>query len=391
MKFSLPRNEFQQLLQTVVSAVPAKSTLPILSNLLITAADGKLTLVATDLDTSIRTTGDAKVGAAGSITIPAKKLADIVRELPNEEIKCSVTGTRVKIECGHGNYSIVGLEAEEYPQLPASDGDRKIVVPTDVLEKGFRRTSYSVSSDETRQMLCGILLQVTEGEVVMVATDGHRLACSRFKGNYKFQESAAPADKSASDKSAAEKAAAGSGRDMIIPPKALQQVVRLAAGTVNVGLTVSKNYATFDLGNTTVYSRLIDGNFPNYEMVIPKTNPKEISIGREEFIAAVRRVSVLADSVTHQIKVSVRPERIELSVNTADVGEGSEQVPVTYSGDRLDIGYNANYLLDILRSIDTKSVLLKLNTAVTAGIIEPEAMAEGESLLCLIMPLRLPD
>jgi DNA polymerase-3 subunit beta len=126
-------------------------------------------------------------------------------------------------------------------------------------------------------------------------------------------------------------------------------------------------------------------------MVIPKTNPKEISIGREDLIAAVRRVSVLADSVTHQIKVSVRPERIELSVNTADVGEGSEQVPVTYSGDRLDIGYNANYLLDILRSIDTKSVLLKLNTAVTAGIIEPEAMAEGESLLCLIMPLRLPD
>lgn len=380
MKFSLPRNEFQQLLQTVVSAVPAKSTLPILSNLLITAADGKLTLVATDLDTSIRTTGDAKVTAAGSLTIPAKKLADIVRELPNEEIKCSVTGTRVKIECGHGSYSIVGLEAEEYPQLPASDGDRKIVVPTDVLEKGFRRTSYSVSSDETRQMLCGILLQVTEGEVVMVATDGHRLACGRFKGSYKFQEGAgkAPADKSA-------------GRDMIIPPKALQQVVRLAAGTVNVGLTVSKNYATFDLGNTTVYSRLIDGNFPNYEMVIPKTNPKQISIGREELIAAVRRVSVLADSVTHQIKVSVRPERIELSVNTADVGEGSEQVPVAYTGDPLDIGYNANYLLDILRSIDAKSVLLKLNTAVTAGIIEPEGMAEGESLLCLIMPLRLPD
>lgn len=386
MKFSLPRNEFQQLLQTVVSAVPAKSTLPILSNLLITAADGKLTLVATDLDTSIRTTGDANVAAGGSITIPAKKLADIVRELPNEEIKCSVTGTRVKIECGHGNYSIVGLEAEEYPQLPASDGDRKIVVPTDVLEKGFRRTSYSVSSDETRQMLCGVLLQVTEGEVVMVATDGHRLACSRFKGSYKFQEASAPDKAVASDTPTA-----GTGRDMIIPPKALQQVVRLAAGTVNVGLTVSRNYATFDLGNTTVYSRLIDGNFPNYEMVIPKTNPKEISIGREELIAAVRRVSVLADSVTHQIKVSVRPERIELSVNTADVGEGSEQVPVTYSGDRLDIGYNANYLLDILRSIDTKSVLLKLNTAVTAGIIEPEAMAEGESLLCLIMPLRLPD
>lgn len=368
MKFSLPRSEFQQHLQTVVSAVPAKSTLPILSNLLISAADGKLTLIATDLDTSIRTTGDAKVTSAGSITIPARKLADIVRELPNDEIKCSVSGTRVKLECGHGTFSIVGLEAEEYPQLPTTDDERKIIMPTDVLEKGFRRTSYSVSSDETRQMLCGVMVQVLAGEIVFVATDGHRLACARFKGDYEAL-----------------------GRDMIIPPKALQQVVRLAAGTVNIGLRLSRNYATFDLGNTTVYSRLIDGNFPNYEMVIPKNNPKLVSVDREELISATRRVSVLADSVTHQIKLSVRPERLELSVYTADVGEGTEQVPISYSDEGLDIGYNSNYLLEILRSIDTKTVQLKLNTAVTAGIVEPEGMAEGEGLLCLIMPLRLPD
>lgn len=368
MKFSLPRNDFQQLLQTVISAVPTKSTLPILSNVLIEAVDGKLTLVATDLDTSIRTTGPAEVATAGSITVPAKKLADIVRELPADEIRCSVSGTRVRIECRSGVFSIVGLEAEEYPQLPVMDGEKKIAVPTYVLEQGVRRTAYAVSNDETRQMLTGVLIQVGKGTVTLVATDGHRLARAQFKGDYAALE-----------------------KDMILPPKALHQVVRLGAGTVTIGLIVSKNYAIFDLGATTVYSRLIDGSFPNYEQVIPKNNPKQVSVSREELIAGVRRVAVLADMVTRQIKLSLRPERLELSVSTADIGEGTEEVAVGYSGDPLDIGYNATYLLDILNAIDTPRVSIHLNTAITAGILRPEEPKEGEDLLCLVMPLRLPD
>lgn len=368
MKFSLPRNEFQGLLQTVVSAVPGKSTLPILSNVLIQAADGKLTLVATDLDISIRTTGEARVSTAGSITVPAKKLADIVRELPNDEIRCAVSGTRVKLECGSGSYSIVGLDAEEFPQLPATDGAKPATVATEALEKGVRRTAYAVSSDETRQMLTGVLIQIADGKLAMVATDGHRLARTQFTGDYPSLD-----------------------RDIIMPPKALHQVVRLAAGTVSVGLTISKNFAIFDLGATTVYSRLIDGAFPNYEQVIPKNNPKQVAINREGLIAAIRRVAVLADSSTHQIKLSLRPERLELSVNTADIGEGQEQLAVGYTGDRLDVGYNANYLLDILRSVDTAEVSLHLNTAVTAGILKPEGLPDNEDLLCLVMPLRLPD
>lgn len=368
MKFSLPRNEFQALLQTVVSVVPSKSTLPILSNVLIEAADGKLTLVATDLDISVRTTGEAKVSTAGSITLPARKVADIVRELPNDEIRCAVSGTRVKLECGSGSYSIVGLDAEEFPQLPATDGEKTVTIATDALEKGVRRTAYAVSADETRQMLTGVLLQIGGGKLAMVATDGHRLARTVFTGEYPALD-----------------------RDIIVPPKALHHVVRLAAGTVSLGLTISKNFAIFDLGTTTVYSRLIDGTFPNYEQVIPKTNPKQVAIGREGLIAAIRRVAVLSDSSTHQIKLSVRPERLELSVSTADVGEGLEELPVVYAGERLDVGYNANYLLDILRSVDTADVSMHLNTAVTAGILKPEGLPENEDLLCLVMPLRLPD
>src|SRR5262249_45679701 len=157
------------------------------------------------------TFGKATVTTAGSITLPAKKLADIVRELPNDEIRCTVTGTRVKIECRNGSFSIVGLEAEEYPQLPAADADKKISVPTDVLEKGVRRAAYAVSTDETRQMLTGVLLSIGDGHLTMVATDGHRLARGRFKGEYPAVD-----------------------KDMIVPPKALHQVVRLASGTVTV-------------------------------------------------------------------------------------------------------------------------------------------------------------
>lgn len=368
MKFSLPRNEFQALLQTVVSVVPSRSTLPILSNVLLQAADGRLTLVATDLDISIRTSGDAKVTTAGSITIPAKKLADIVRELPNDEIRCTVSGTRVKLECGTGSFTIVGLDAEEYPQLPVVDGEKKHTIPTESLEKAVRRSAYAVSSDEVRQVLTGVLIQIGGGRLTMVATDGHRLARATFPG----------------DAGAAE-------RDVVMPPKALNQVVRLAAGTVSVGITISKSFAVFDLGSTTVYSRLIDGSFPNYEQVIPKTNPRQFTVGRDELIAGIRRVAVLADSSTHQIKMSVRPERLELAVNTADIGEGLEQIPVNYDGERLDIGYNASYLLELLRSVDTVNVTVHLNNATSAGIFKPEGLPEGEDLLCLVMPLRLPD
>jgi DNA polymerase-3 subunit beta len=368
MKFSLPRNEFQALLQTVVSAVPSKSTLPILSNVLLQAADGRLTLVATDLDISIRTSGDATVATAGSMTLPAKKLADIVRELPNDEVRCSVSGSRVKLECGSGSFTIVGLDAEEFPQLPSTDGEKKVTMPTEALEKGVRRSSYAVSTDEVRQVLTGVLLQVGGGRLAMVSTDGHRLARAQFTGDYATED-----------------------KSIIVPPKALNQVVRLAAGTVSIGVTISKNVAVFDLGTTTVYTRLIDGSFPNYEQVIPKSNPKQFSVGREELIAAVRRVAVLADSQTHQIKMSVRPERLELSVNTADIGEGQEQIPIQYTGDRLDIGYNAAYLLELLRSVDVKNVTVHLNNATSAGIFRPEGLPDGEELLCLVMPLRLPD
>ncbi len=369
MKFSISKGALQELLQVVVSAVPAKSTLPILSNILVEADKEGLTFIATDLDISIRTRGEAEVDEPGSVTVPAKRIGEIVRELPNADVKVAVKNSKVKLACGNGSYTLLGMDPEDFPQLPQVDADKMVSLPTDVLERSVRRTTYAVSNDETRQMLTGALLQFKAGELRMVGTDGHRLAKSSFKGEFKGLE----------------------GRDLIIPPKALSQVVRLASGQDTVNLAVSKNFAVFELGPTTIYSRLIDGNFPNYEQVIPKDNPKKFRLKRDEFIAALRRVAVLSDTVTRQIKLSLKAERVELSVSTADIGEAQEALSVEYGGDELAVGYNAIYLLDALKTMDTEEVLVQLNTPTSPGVLTPAEQDKNEDLLCLVMPLRLPD
>ena len=369
MKFSISKGGLQELLQIVLSAVPAKSTLPILSNVLIQADEEGLTLVTTDLDTSIRTRGEAQVAEKGMITVPAKRIGEIVRELPDCDVQIAVKNARVKLSCGKGSYTLLGLDAEDFPQLPQVDAEKRVVVPTAVLEKGVRRTVYAVSTDETRQMLTGALLQFAAGELRMVGTDGHRLAKAAFQGDFKSLN----------------------GRDLIIPPKALNQVVRLASGAETISLAVSKNFAVFDMGPTIIYSRLIDGSFPKYEQVIPRDNPKKFRVARSEFIAALRRLSILSDTVTRQIKLSLKPGQVELSVSTADVGEGQETLAVEYEGDELAVGYNAAYLLDALKTMDSPEVLVQLDTPTSPGVLAPVTQEKDEDLLCLVMPLRLPE
>ncbi|NNF06763.1 MAG: DNA polymerase III subunit beta [Candidatus Eisenbacteria bacterium] len=370
MKFSISQAALQDLLQVVVSAVPTKSTLPILSNILVEADREGLTMVSTDLDLSIKTRGEAQVDREGSITIPAKRIGEIVRELkPDTEIKVSVSGTKVKMNYGHGSSTIIGLDPEDFPQLPQIDAEKMVSLPTDVFERAVKRSAYAVSSDETRQMLTGVLFQLQGNMLNLVSTDGHRLAKAAFQGDFKGLE----------------------GRDLIIPPKALNQVVRLASGNPKVNLTVSRNFAVFEVGTTTVFSRLIDGNFPNYEQVIPKENPHRFHLDKEEFMGAIRRVSVLSDHVTRQIKLALKPERVELSVSTADVGEGQEALPVDYTGSEIAVGYNASYLLEALRTIPSNKIEMRLNTPTSPGILVPAEQEKEEDLLCLVMPLRLPD
>ena len=376
MKFSIAQTEFLNALQVVSSAVPNRTTLPVLSNILLEAAEDRIEVRATDLDLAIATRAKASVRDAGTLTVPAKKLFELVRKLPKEELKVDAKDLTLNVESKSGRYKFLCIRPEEFPAIPTVTPDVEFSLEANLLERLIRRTIYSVSTDETRPALNGSLFQVRDGELRVVATDGHRLAKASWKPGGVLP--AAPKG------------------DLIVPLKAMNQLLRLipgASGPIQIG--ISKNHARFTIGNTTLTTKLIEGPFPNYEQVLPKQNNKHLRVRTEDFAQALERVSVFSDSLTRQVKLSLRPNRLTLIVQTPDQGEATEELEAQYGSEDLDIGYNATYLLDILRTLGCEEVDIRLNTPVTAGLIAPTAPAEGkgsstqEDLLCLVMPLRL--
>ena len=375
MKFSIAQTEFLEALQVVSSAVPSRTTLPVLSNILLEASEDKIEMRATDLDFAISTRAKASVKDAGTLTVPAKKLFELVRKLPREELKIEAKDLTLNVGSKSGRYKFLCIRPEEFPAVPTVEADVEIALEPDLLERLIRRTIYSVSTDETRPALNGSLFQIRDGELRVVATDGHRLSKASCK----------PAG-------GIETPPKG---DVIVPLKALNQVLRLlpgATGPIRIG--ISKNHARFAMGETTLTTKLIEGPFPNYEQVLPKQNNKHLRVKREDFAQALERVSVFSDSLTRQVRLSLRPNRMTLIVQTPDQGDATEELDAQYGSDDLDIGYNAAYLLDILRTIDSEDVDIRLNTPVTAGLLAPTAPtdkvnASKEDLLCLVMPLRL--
>ncbi|HEU4339340.1 MAG TPA: DNA polymerase III subunit beta [Planctomycetota bacterium] len=375
MKFSVAQTELLQALHLISSAVPSRTTLPVLSNILVEAGDGALQLTATDLDLSISTKATAEVKADGSLTVPARKLFDLVKKLPKEELKLEAKDLALNVVSKTGRFKFLCIRPEEFPARPTVAPDVHVTVDAKAFERLVRRTVYAVSTDETRPALNGALFQMAEGEIRLVATDGHRLAKATLKHP------------------AATKGALKG--DVILPLKALNHLARLLpeAGD-NVGVELSKTHARFVLGNTTLTTKLIEGPFPNYEQVLPKNNTKHLAVSRDALSSALDRVSVFSDSLTKQVKFSISKNRLRLVVQTPDQGEATEDLDVKYDADDLDIGYNAVYLLDILKTMDAEEVLVQLNTPVTAGLLVPAPSGESkapavESLLCLVMPLRL--
>lgn len=374
MKFTIAQSEFLDALQVVSSAVPNRTTLPVLSNILLEASEGRIEMRATDLDLAISTTARANVKETGTLTVPAKKLFELVRKLPKEELKLEAKDLTLNVGSKSGRYKFLCIRPEEFPATPSVEADVEISLDPDLLERLIRRTIYSVSTDETRPALNGALFQIRDGELRVVATDGHRLS-------------------KASCKPAGGIPTPPKG-DVIVPLKALTQVQRLlalASGPVKIGL--SKNHARFVIGDTALTTKLIEGPFPNYEQVLPKQNNKHLTLKREDLAQALERVSVFSDNLTRQVKLSLRPNRVTLVVQTPDQGEATEELEARYDSEDLDIGYNAAYLLDILRTIDSEEVDIRLNTPVTAGLLAPAQTDKGasskEDILCLVMPLRL--
>lgn len=376
MKFSVAQTELAQALSLISSAVPSRTTLPVLSNILVEATSEGLQLTATDLDLSITTRAIADVKAEAALTVPAKKLLELVRKLPREELKLEAKDLTLNVGSKTGRFKFLCIRPEEFPARTAVSPDSTLTIDAKQFERMIKRTIYSVSTDETRPALNGALLQIVEGEIRLVATDGHRLARATLK-----------------HPGAIKGAVKG---DVIVPLKALNHLQRLIMeGAEPVHVELSRNHARFTIGKTSLTTKLIEGPFPNYEQVLPKNNTKLLHVKRDELAAALDRVSVFSDSLTRQVKFSIARDKLRLVVQTPDQGEATEELDVRYDAEDLDIGYNAGYLLDILRTIDSEEVTVQLNTPVTAGLIVPTVPADAkatpplEGLLCLVMPLRL--
>jgi DNA polymerase-3 subunit beta len=370
MKFTISREKLQEGLQAVTAAVPAKTTLPVLANLLVETTDRGIRFSATDLDIAVSTEVSADVETPGAITIPAKKLSEIARELPPSPVRVSASGEqRVTIECGRSKFKLLGLPRDEFPTFPVVRFNDSWRVKSGELQKLISHVAFAVSTEESRPILNGVLWELREERMRMVATNGHRLA----KMELPVEASSAPPG------------------DLIVPPKALEQIRRLFPAEEELEIARGDNHLGFRSPFTQVFTRLVEGPYPNYEQVIPKDNDRYALADKAALTSALKRMSVIASDQTHRIKLSFNTGMLKFSVTTPDLGEASDELPINYTGDQLDIGFNATYLLEILRFMPTEQVRLTFKAPERAATIEPEGWDDPAKYLCLVMPLRLMD
>lgn len=371
MEFTVAQKDLAGTLQSVIGVVPQRSTLPILSYVLVEVEDGFLAIAATDLEVSILSKVGVNVSEPGGVTVPGKKFAEVIRELPDIPLRVRVDGEMVTISSELGIYRMMGLPKDEFPRLPEDIVGDHVEVEGSRFKRMTEKTVFAASKDETRPALNGLLWQIRPEEMRMVATDGHRLAkiVSYLEGR------------------------PGLEREAIIPSKAVAFLNRLVSGATDLRwITVGENHIVFDLGNTVLFSRLIEGPFPPYEEVIPQNNEKRLIVDKELLSSSLRRVSILSDSVTHQVRFSLQVGKIKLSAMDQEIGgEAEEEIAADYRGEEMDIGYNASYVLEILRQMDGDQVIFDLGFPLRAGIVHPAQQAEGEDYFCLIMPIRLSD
>lgn len=370
MRFTISREKLQEGLAAVAASIPAKTTLPVLSNILVETTDKGIRLSGTDLDIAVSTEVVADVETMGAITIPAKKLSEIARELPPSPVKIAAAGEqRITLDCGRSHFKILGLPRDEFPSFPVVRFDDSWRIRSGELQKLIAHTSFAVSTEESRPILNGVLWELKADSMRMVATNGHRLA----KMEVPIKLTGAPA------------------ADLIVPPKALEQIRRLFPADEELEIARGDNHLGFRSPFTSVFTRLIEGPYPNYDQVIPKDNDRIVIADKIALTSALKRMSVIASDQTHRIRLSFNSGMLRFSVQTPDLGEATDELAVRYTGDQLDIGFNASYLLEILRYIPTEEVKLTFKAPERAATVEPEGWTDQATYLCLVMPLRLVD
>lgn len=370
IEFTAKKFDLVRELTLTQGVVEKKATIPILQNVLLEATADRLSIVATDLEIAIKTSCESKLKSAGAITVPAKRFFEIVRALPDAEVKVKAQENNwVTVTCQKSNFKLVGTGTENYPALPELK-HALVSIPARMLAMMINRTIFAISAEESRYTLSGALLLLKPNSMAMVSTDGHRLA--HIEQEHEF---------------------AGINAEVraLIPRKAMGELGKLlseADEKANVEMGKDENHLFFKLGGRLLISRMLTGQFPNYEAVLPRDNERKVSMGREDILAALRRVTLLSDERSHAVKMNIGDHKLQVSSSNAEYGEAQDELEVDYAGDALEVGFNSQYLTDFLAVISEDKVSFEFKDEQSAGLLRPIS-EDGVNYRYVVMPMRI--
>jgi DNA polymerase-3 subunit beta len=364
MDVLIDRDAFLKGLQMVHNIVEPRQTLPILANVMLETESEAIRLTATDLEVGARVSIPAKVAKGGTITVSARKLSEIVRELPAAGLSLKVgDNAAVSLRCGGASYRMVGLGSDDFPAVVPAAPPAWLTVEAKMLREMLAQTTFAISHDESRFALNGVLFVLHPKELRLVATDGHRLAiATRSVGE------------------------GLSGATGIVPRKAVVEIARVLGASEDVQLAITENQFVLQMPNFVMTARLIEGQFPNYEAVVPRAHPNKLVIPRGALMSALRRVSVMAEERNKPVKLLLRPGALVLSAASHDLGEAEESLAIQYSGEEVTIGFNSRYVLEALAPIEKDEILFEFKDGLSPGVVKS---VEEEGYCCVIMPMRI--
>ena len=368
MKITISRQDLMDTVNKVKAVVSAKSALPILSHILIETGPSQIRLAATDLKTTIETTVDCTVEKQGAVTVSAQRISSMLAEMPNEDITLHLTDNNIiDIRCGKIQSKLFSLAAEEFPPVRGFDGIDSFTIQESILKRLLEKCSFAICTDQARYNLTGMLLELMRGKLTVVATDGRRMSLAAEVENIPMEVEA----------------------KCIVPSKAVHELERLLGGDSLAQVMLDESHAAFSFGRTRVVTSIIEGNFPNYEMVVPKKHDKEAVLETAKFTEAMRRTRTMTNDKFNSVRVGLSEGWMTLKVVTPEVGEYQEELPAEYVGENIEIAFNPDFVLDVLKHCNSEKVCLLLKDAQSPGVLKPYSDAPIDTYVNVVMPIRI--
>jgi len=368
MKVTITKADLLSAVNKVKTIVSAKSALPILSHILFETGNSSIRLSATDLKVSIEATVDCTVDKEGSLTVSSQRISSILAELPEADITLELEDSNVvRLECEKIHTKLYSMSPEEFPPIRDFEGVEPLVLRQNLLASIFKSTSFAICTDQARYNLTGLLIEIKNGVLTAVATDGRRMSL--------VKQSEGIVD--------------GIDIKVIIPNKMINELQRLLGDEDDVDILIGENQAGFSFGNLRLVTALIEGTFPNYEMVVPQNHDKEAVVSTSAFSEAVRRTRTMTNDKFNSVRLQISNDTLKLLVSTPEVGEYEEDLPLAYSGEELEIAFNPDFVLDVLKHIDTDNTKIVLKDSMSPGVLRPADDDDGSEYINVVMPIRI--